>query len=87
MHQVANGSQRERPASQPQPVPHTCRMWRCKHNGNSTSTAKKVVAEVINVRLRVWLMARFIASALLPCRPPRNVSRIRSKITMVSLME
>ena len=46
----------------------------------------KVVREVRMVRDRVALMARFITLATSP-RFVRSVSRIRSKTTMVSLME
>ena len=43
--------------------------------------------EVMIVRLRVWLSAWFITSRNVPRTPSFRSSRMRSKITMVSLME
>ena len=54
---------------------------------NSEPAASRVVPEVIIVRLSVLLMATFMISVKVPGRPSFKSSRMRSKITMVSLIE
>ena len=39
------------------------------------------------VRLNVWLMLEFMISSIVPRRPLARPSRMRSKTTMVSLIE
>ncbi len=56
-------------------------------NTNSENVAMNTVPEVMSVRLKVWLSAWFITSLKLPRTPSLRSSRMRSKITMVSLIE
>src|SRR5438270_102851 len=49
--------------------------------------ARNTVPEVMIVRLSVWFSALFMISAKVPRIPSFRSSRIRSKITMVSLIE
>ena len=56
-------------------------------NKKSDAAARNVVPEVIMVRLKHLLMAAFMISLKVPRTPNLRSSRIRSKMTMVSLME
>ena len=47
----------------------------------------KTVPEVMSVRLKVWLSAMFMTSLNEPRTPSLRSSRMRSKMTMVSLTE
>ena len=54
---------------------------------NNAPVARNTVPEVMMVRLNVWFSAWFITSLNVPRMPSFRSSRIRSKITMVSLVE
>ncbi len=53
----------------------------------SESVARNTVPEVIIVRLSVWFSAWFMISRNEPRTPSLRSSRMRSKMTIVSLME
>ena len=54
---------------------------------NSASDVRSAVPAVMTVRPRVWLIEALITSRIESRRIDRRFSRIRSKMTMVSLVE
>ena len=76
-------------------VPTTTAIMIAREKSRRTAPPKKkrqtigmtVTVLVRMVRLNVWLMLEFMISSIVPRRPLARPSRMRSKTTMVSLIE